>query len=77
MSLFSQKRKQILHVEKFENKKSDEEKVVEALLSKLDLQGVIFTFDALRCKKLYKKTPKARTIMLSKLKLINPNCSKR
>ncbi len=51
VSLFSQKRQQVLHVERLENKKSNEAKVVEELLSRLDLQGVIFTFDALHCKK--------------------------
>ncbi len=40
-----------MHVERLENKKANEGKVVEELLSKLDLQGVIFTFDALHCKK--------------------------
>ena len=51
VSVFSQKREQVLHVEKLQNKKSDEGKVVETLLGVLDLKGVIFTMDALHCKK--------------------------
>jgi len=51
VSLFGSKCEQILHIEKFENKKGNEGQVVENLLETLDLKGVIFTLDALHCKK--------------------------
>jgi hypothetical protein len=51
VSLFCIKREQILQVEKLENKKSNEGEIVENLLEFLDLKGVIFTMDALHCKK--------------------------
>jgi hypothetical protein len=51
VSLFGSKCEQILHVEKFENKKGNEGQVVEKLLEALDLKGVNFTLDALHCKK--------------------------
>jgi hypothetical protein len=51
VSLFSIKREQILHVEKLENKKGNEGEIVENLLEFLDLKDVIFTMDALHCKK--------------------------
>lgn len=51
VSLFCSKREYVLHVEKLENKKSNEGKIVEDLLEILDLKDVIFTMDALHCKK--------------------------
>jgi len=51
VSLFCSKREQVLHVEKLENKKDYEGKTVEDLLEIIDLKGVIFTLDALHCKK--------------------------
>jgi hypothetical protein len=51
VTLFGIKREQVLHVEKFENRKDNEGQVVEDLLAMLDLKGVIFTLDALHCKK--------------------------
>jgi len=51
VSLFCSKREQVLHVEKLENKKENEGKTVEDLLEILDLKGVVFTLDALHCKK--------------------------
>ena len=51
VSLFCSRSEQVLHVEKFENKKSNEGKTVEELLSLLDLKDVVFTLDALHCKK--------------------------
>lgn len=51
VSLFCSRREQVLGVEKFENGKSGEGKVVEDLLEMLDLKDVIFTMDALHCKK--------------------------
>ena len=55
VSLFSSKREQVLHVERLENKKDYEGQTVEELLGILDLKGVIFTLDALHCKKNAKK----------------------
>jgi Asp-tRNA(Asn)/Glu-tRNA(Gln) amidotransferase C subunit len=51
VSLFCSKREQVLHVEKLENKKSNEGQIVEELLEILDLKDAIFTLDALHCKK--------------------------
>jgi hypothetical protein len=51
VSLFCIKKEQILRVEKFENKKDNEGKTVEELFDMLDLKDVIFTLDALHCKK--------------------------
>ena len=51
VSLFCSKREQVLHVERLENKKGNESQVVEDLLDFLDLKGVVFTLDALHCKK--------------------------
>lgn len=51
VSLFCAKREQILCVKRFENGKSSEIKVVEELLEELDLKGVVFSLDALHCKK--------------------------
>jgi hypothetical protein len=51
ISLFCSRREQVLHVEKLENRKGNEGKTVEELLEILDLKGVIFTLDALHCKK--------------------------
>lgn len=51
VSLFVSRREQILHVEKLENKKGNEAQLVENLLEVLDLKDVVFTLDALHCKK--------------------------
>jgi predicted transposase YbfD/YdcC len=51
VSLFCRKHEQVLHVEKLENKKDYEGQIVEDLLEIIDLTGVIFTMDALHCKK--------------------------
>jgi hypothetical protein len=51
VSLYCQKREQILQVEKLENKKGNEGQTVEELLEILDLKDIVFTFDALHCKK--------------------------
>jgi hypothetical protein len=51
VSLFCIKREQVLYVEKFENKKGNEGQTVEDLLEILDLKDVVFTLDALHCKK--------------------------
>ena len=60
VSLFSSKREQVLHVEKLENKKNYEGQTVEELLGILDLKGVIFTLDALHCKKNSNKNRRKR-----------------
>jgi len=51
VSLFCSKREQVLYVERLENKKDYEGQVVEDLLEMLDLKDVVFTLDALHCKK--------------------------
>jgi hypothetical protein len=51
VSLFCSKREQVLHAQKLENKKGNEVQTVEDLLEILDLKDVVFTLDALHCKK--------------------------
>jgi hypothetical protein len=51
VSVFTQKRGQVIKSVKFENKKTSEIIVVQELLAMLDLKDVVFTFDALHCKK--------------------------
>lgn len=51
VSVFSQKRGQVIKTASFENKKIGEASVVQEMLEMLDLQDVVFTFDALHCKK--------------------------
>ena len=51
VSLFSQKQEQIIYAEKFDSKQKSEITVVEELIKALDLKDVIFTMDALHCKK--------------------------
>jgi len=51
VSVFTQKRGQVIKAVKYENKKVSEIAVVQELLEMLDLKGVVFTFDALHCKK--------------------------
>jgi hypothetical protein len=64
VSLFCSKREQVLHVEKLENKKDSEGQTVEDLLEILDLKDVVFTMDALHCKKKrYTKSYQAKTII--------------
>ena len=60
ISLFSSKREQVLHVERLENKKGNESQVVEDLLETLNLKDVVFTLDALHCKKNATKNHKKR-----------------
>jgi predicted transposase YbfD/YdcC len=55
----------VLHVEKLENRKDSEGKTVEELLAILDLKGVIFTMDALHCKKNAAQNRKGRKSLLS------------
>jgi len=51
VSVFSQKRKQVLTQQKYQNKKNSEIGVVQGLLEELDLQGITLTMDALHCQK--------------------------
>lgn len=51
VSVYSQKMKQILCLEKIENKKESEIPVVRQLIKMLDLEGITFTMDALHCQK--------------------------
>lgn len=51
VSIFSQKRGQVIKTASFENKKVSEVPVVQGLLEALDLKDVVFTLDALHCKK--------------------------
>jgi hypothetical protein len=66
VSLFSSKREQVLHVEKLENKKGNESQTVQDLLDILDLKDVVFTLDALHCKKNAKQNRVRRKPLLSK-----------
>jgi len=43
----------VLTVQQFESKKSSELKVVQTMLEALQLEGVVFTLDALHCQKKY------------------------
>jgi DDE_Tnp_1-associated len=51
VSVFSQKRGQVIKTATFENKKASEVPIVQELLETLDLKDVVFTLDALHCKK--------------------------
>ena len=45
------KKKEILCLEKMENKKESEIPIVRNLIKMLDLEGITFTLDALHCQK--------------------------
>lgn len=51
VSVFYQKKKQILCLERMETKKSSEISVVQELIKILDLEGVTLTMDSLHCQK--------------------------
>jgi hypothetical protein len=51
VSVFTQKRGQVIKTSAFENKKKSEISVVQQLIEVLDLKDVIITLDALHCKK--------------------------
>ena len=51
VSVFASKRKQIISASKLETKKENEIPVVKNLIKALDLEGVVFTLDALHCQK--------------------------
>ena len=49
VSVFVSKKRQVLSVGKINTKKANEIATVRELIQQLDLQGVIFTMDALHC----------------------------
>jgi hypothetical protein len=51
VSVFSQKRKQVLNQQFFHSKKASEIPIVQELLQELDLEGKTVTLDALHCQK--------------------------
>jgi hypothetical protein len=51
VSVFAGKRGLIVGMNKFENKKESEIRIVQELVTALDLTGVILTFDSLHCQK--------------------------
>lgn len=51
VSIFSQKRGQVIKTSAFENKKTSEISIVEQLIEILDIKNVVITLDALHCKK--------------------------
>lgn len=54
VSVFTQKRGQVIKTSAYENKKESEISVVRKLIEVLDLKDVIITLDALHCKKNFK-----------------------
>ena len=66
VSLFYSKREQVFHVEKFENKTGNEGEIVEEILEILDLKDVVFTLDALHCKKNATKNRRKRESLSGK-----------
>lgn len=53
VSAYSHKQGIVIAAEQFESKKGSELKVVQTMLEALNLEGVVFTMDALHCKKKY------------------------
>lgn len=51
VSIFSQKRAQVIKATAFENKKTSEISVVQQLIEILDIKDAVITLDALHCKK--------------------------
>lgn len=51
VSVFAGKRGLIVGMNKFENKKESEIRIVQELVTALDLTGIILTFDSLHCQK--------------------------
>ncbi|MBP5976890.1 hypothetical protein HW132_30250 [Brasilonema sp. CT11] len=51
VSIFACKRGLVVGMEKFENQQKSEIQVVQDLITALDLQGVVFSFDSLHCQK--------------------------
>src|SRR4028118_826782 len=53
VSVYSSRQGVVLASQQFESKKSGELKVVQTMLEALQLEGVVFTLDALHCQKNY------------------------
>ncbi len=53
VSVYSHQPGVVLAAQQFESKKSSELKVVQTMLETLQLEGVVFTLDALHCQKNY------------------------
>ena len=53
VSAYSHKQGIVIAAEQFESKKGSELKVVQTMLEALNLEGVVFTMDALHCQKKY------------------------
>ena len=53
VSVYSHKQGIVIASQQFESKKSSELKVVQTMLEALQLEGVVFTMDALHCQKNY------------------------
>lgn len=51
VSIFSSKQGLVVGLQTMNNKKTSEIKTVQNLVSALDLNGVVFSFDALHCQK--------------------------
>jgi DDE_Tnp_1-associated len=51
VSVFAGKRGLVVGMNKFENKKESEVRVVQELITALDLTGIVLTFDSLHCQK--------------------------
>jgi hypothetical protein len=51
VSVFSSQRGIVLHCSKIENKKESEIPIVQHLIKALDVEGELFTIDALHCQK--------------------------
>jgi hypothetical protein len=68
VSVFSHRQGQVIKTATFENKKIGEASVVEGLLEILDLHEVVFTLDALHCKKNSTNNHRPRKRLPSKTK---------
>ena len=68
VSVFSQKRGQVIKTATFENKKVSEISVVQELLEMLDIQDVVYTLDALHCKKNFTSNRKSAKQLSGKSK---------
>ena len=53
VSVYSHQQGVVLAAQQFESKHNSELKVVQIILEALDLEGVVFTMDALHCQKKY------------------------
>ena len=66
VSVFSQKRGQVVKVSAFENKKTSEISVVHQLIEMLDIKDAVITLDALHCKKNSKSNFRQQKQLLGK-----------